>query len=681
MTAVQLADPPQARGTEVSLAIEGMTCGSCAARIEQRLNALDGVDARVNYATERARVQLSGAVSVDLVLAEVEAAGYGAHLAPALAGAEEERAEADRRVRYLGKRLAVAGILFMPLCDLSVVFSVDPAVRFDGWQWLLVVLAAPVVTWCAWPFHQAALRNARHGTLTMDTLVSMGVVAATAWSLYAMFALDAGHRAESVGFELAHSSGGAIYLDVAAGVTTFLLAGRFFEAWSRRRTGNALRSLAAVGAKEVSVLDADGFERRRPADRLEVGQRFVVRPGETVATDGEVVFGQAALDRSAMTGESVPVEVVPGDAVSGGTVSVDGRLVVRATRVGADTQLAQMVRLVEDAQNEKASVQRLADRISSVFVPAVLAMSACTLVGWLASGAGAEQAFSAALSVLIIACPCALGLATPTALMVASGQGARQGIFFKGYQALERSRQVDTVVLDKTGTLTAGRMGVTEVAAGAGVGRDQVLRWAGALEQASEHPVARAVAEAARREAGPLPPVEGFEARPGLGAAGTVEGHRLAVGPARAARGWAPPSAELAARVHPVGGVGPHGGAGRGGRRGGWGGRPLRRGAAVGSRGGPTAAGPGTALPAAHRRQRGHRPGGGRRRGDRRGGGRGPAGREGGAGPAPAGRGPFGGGGGRRRERRPGAGLRRPRTGRGVGDRRGHQRRRPHHRP
>ncbi len=547
MTAVQLADPPQARGTEVSLAIEGMTCGSCAARIEQRLNALDGVDARVNYATERARVQLSGAVSVDLVLAEVEAAGYGAHLAPALAGAEEERAEADRRVRYLGKRLAVAGILFMPLCDLSVVFSVDPAVRFDGWQWLLVVLAAPVVTWCAWPFHQAALRNARHGTLTMDTLVSMGVVAATAWSLYAIFALDAGHRAESVGFELAHSSGGAIYLDVAAGVTTFLLAGRFFEAWSRRRTGNALRSLAAVGAKEVSVLDADGFERRRPADRLEVGQRFVVRPGETVATDGEVVFGQAALDRSAMTGESVPVEVVPGDAVSGGTVSVDGRLVVRATRVGADTQLAQMARLVEDAQNDKASVQRLADRISSVFVPAVLAMSACTLVGWLASGAGAEQAFSAALAVLIIACPCALGLATPTALMVASGQGARQGIFFKGYPALERSRQVDTVVLDKTGTLTAGRMGVAEVAAGPGFGRDQVLRLAGALEQASEHPIARAVAEAARREAGPLPPVEGFEARPGLGAAGTVEGHRLAVGRPELLAGWDAPSAELGA--------------------------------------------------------------------------------------------------------------------------------------
>jgi cation-transporting P-type ATPase A/B/Cu+-exporting ATPase len=333
---------------------------------------------------------------------------------------------------------------------------------------------------------------------------------------------------------------------VAAGVTTFMLAGRFFEAWSKRRTGNALRSLAAVGAKEVSVLDDEGSERRRPADELAVGERFVVRPGETVATDGEVVFGRAALDRSAMTGESVPVEVVPGDAVSGGTVSVDGRLVVRATRVGGDTQLAQMARLVEDAQNEKASVQRLADRISSVFVPAVLVLAACTLLGWLASGASTEKAFSAALSVLIIACPCALGLATPTALMVASGRGARQGIFFKGYAALERSRQIDTVVLDKTGTLTTGKMTVAEVTSVPGVEPDQVLRWAGAVDQASEHLVAVAVAEAARRQGGPLPAVDQFEARTGLGASGIVDGRRVRVGRAELLAGWGAPGGVVA---------------------------------------------------------------------------------------------------------------------------------------
>ena len=543
MTAVQLTDAPGAQGSEVSLAIDGMTCGACAARIEQRLNALDGVEARVNFATERARVHFSGDADVASVVAEVEATGYGARVAPVLASADEERAEADRRVRYLGRRLIVAGLLFMPLCDVALAFSLDPSLRFDGWQWLLVALSAPVVTWCAWPFHKAALRGLRHGTFTMDTLVSMGVVAATVWSLYAIFALDAGGTGTS-----AQASGGDIYLDVAAGVTTFMLAGRFFEAWSRRRTGNALRSLAAVGAKEVSVLDEDGFERRRSTDELCVGQRFVVRPGETVATDGEVVFGQAALDRSAMTGEAVPVDVEPGDPVSGGTVSLDGRLVVRATRVGADTQLAQMARLVEDAQNEKASVQRLADRISAVFVPAVLAASACTLLGWLASGATAEQAFSAALSVLIIACPCALGLATPTALMVASGRGARQGIFFKGYSALERSRQVDTVVLDKTGTLTTGRMTVVDVAADDAIGPEQLLRWAGALEEASEHLVARAVAEAARHGSGPLPQVEGFETTTGLGAAGVVEGHVVRVGRAELLADWEPPNPVLAER-------------------------------------------------------------------------------------------------------------------------------------
>ena len=547
MTAVQLTDVPGAERTEVSLAIEGMTCGACAARIEQRLNAMEGVEARVNYATERARVSVGTGVPVERLVAEVRAAGYGARVAPALLDEADQRAEADRRVRSLGRRLVVAGLLFMPLCDLSVVFSLVPSVRFDGWQWLLLALAAPVVTWAAWPFHKAALRNLRHGTFTMDTLVSLGVVAATAWSLHAVFTTDTGPAVRSVGYVLSHQSGGSIYFDVAAGVTTFLLAGRFFEAWAKRRTGNALRALAAVGAKEVSVIDETGFERRRPAAALGVGQRFVVRPGETVATDGEVVFGHSALDRSAMTGESLPADVGPGDRVTGGTVSVGGRLVVRATKVGADTQLAHMARLVEDAQNEKAAVQRLADRIASVFVPAVVVMAVGTLAGWVVAGGPTEHALSAALSVLIIACPCALGLATPTALLVASGRGARQGIFFKGYLALERSRQVDTVVLDKTGTLTQGRMTLAEVAAAQGEDRAEVLRVAGALEQPSEHLIARAVAAAAAKEAGALPAVEGFTARPGLGATGTVEGRRVAVGRSGLFDGWAPVPAEVAA--------------------------------------------------------------------------------------------------------------------------------------
>lgn len=506
-----------------------MTCGACAARIQRRLNAIDGVEATVNYASERAKVVLGAEATVRQLVEEIRAVGYSAEPVPSLAPVDSSEV-ADRRARSLGRRLIVSAILFMPLSDLSFAFWLVPSLRFPHWQVLLLAIAAPVLTWAAWPFYRAAVRAARHGTSTMDTLVSLGIVAATLWSIYAMFWRDTTNVSRSAFFVIFHQAGGAIYLDVAAGVTTFLLAGRYFEAWSRRRTGNALRSLAALGAKEVSVLDEEGVERRCEIGALGEGDRFVVRPGETIATDGDVVSGQSSIDRSLMTGESLPLDVGPGDKVVGGTAAVGGRLVVRATKVGLDTQLAHMVRLVEDAQNEKASVQRLADRISGVFVPAVLVIALATLVTWLLAGGSSEQALSAALSVLIITCPCALGLATPTALLVASGRGARLGIFFKGYQALEASQQVDTVLLDKTGTVTEGKMAVTDVEGVRGVERAALLGWAGALEQASEHSVARAVAAAARQEVGTLPPVERFVALPGLGARGVVEGHCVSIG-------------------------------------------------------------------------------------------------------------------------------------------------------
>jgi P-type Cu+ transporter len=408
-------------------------------------------------------------------------------------------------------------------------FSLVPADRFPYWQWLVVALAAPVVTWAAWPFYSAAIAALRHHAATMDTLVSLGIVAATGWSVYSLLEGDE-PAARSLLFLIVHPSSGAIYFDVAAGVTTFVLAGRYFEALARRGTGNVLHSLAAIGARDAVVLDAAGSERRLPVSELQVGDRFVVRPGETVATDGEVVFGQSAIDRSAMTGEAVPVDVAPFDQVIGGTISVGGRLVVRATRVGRDTQLAQMIRLVEEAQNGKAAVQRLADRVSGVFVPGVLVCALLTLSGWLLFGGSSEQAFNAALSVLIIACPCALGLATPTALLVATGRGASLGIFFKNYESLEASRQVDTVVLDKTGTVTEGQMSVMDIEVVPGVGRARLLSWAGALEQASEHPVARAIAATATQEIGVLAPVDSFEALPGVGARGIVDGHKVSAG-------------------------------------------------------------------------------------------------------------------------------------------------------
>jgi P-type Cu+ transporter len=523
----QASSTPQ----EVDLSVQGMTCAACAARVEKTLNAIDGVHATVNFATERATVTAPASVPVGLLIDAVEQAGYNAEPLTRDVGEAGGNAtpEADR-FTYLRNRLIVALVFFVPLSDLSVLLSLFPAFRFPGWQWVLVVLAAPVVIWAAWPFHQAALKNARHGSVSMDTLVSLGITAACAWSLYAMFVLDNGQAGVSAWYLLLHASGGGIYLEVAASVTTFLLAGRLYEAKARRDAGDAMRQLAAAGARDACVLADDGTERWVPVAELRRGQRFVVRPGERIAADGQVEFGQSAVDRSMMTGESVPTDVAEGDAVTAGTVVMDGRLVVRAVRVGGDTQLAHLVALVEQAQSQKAAIQRLADRICGWFVPAVLVASGLTLAGWLAAGSPVEHAFSAALAVLIIACPCALGLATPAALMVACGRGAQLGIFIKRYEALESSRAVDTAVLDKTGTVTTGVMAVTGVQPASGTGRDLLLRYAGAVEQASEHPVAAAISGAARAELGPLTQAAGFTAMPGLGARGSVDGHEVIIG-------------------------------------------------------------------------------------------------------------------------------------------------------
>jgi Cu+-exporting ATPase len=523
---------------QVDLSIQGMTCAACAARVENKLNAIDSVRATVNFATERATVTAPASVPVTRLIEAVKQAGYGAEALLSgpggptgddLAGAAGGGPDAAR-VRYLKKRLIVALVFFVPLSDLSVLLSLFPSFRFAGWQWVLVVLAAPVVGWAAWPFHQAALRNARHGSVSMDTLVSLGITAACGWSLFAMFVLDRGQARVSAWYLLLHASGGGIYLEVAASVTTFLLAGRLYEARARRDAGDAMRELAAAGARDACVLGEDGTEHRVPVADLAAGQRFVVRPGERIAADGQVEFGESAVDRSMMTGESVPAEAAEGDLVTAGTVVVTGRLVVRAVRVGSDTQLAHLVALVEQSQSQKAAIQRLADRICGVFVPAVLVASGLTLAGWLAAGSPVEQAFSAALAVLIIACPCALGLATPAALMVACGRGAQLGIFIKRYEALESSRAVDTVVLDKTGTVTTGVMAVTGVQPVAGVSRQVLLAHAGAVEQGSEHPVAAAIARAAREQLGLLPQAGRFAALPGLGARGQVDGLEVIVG-------------------------------------------------------------------------------------------------------------------------------------------------------
>ncbi|MFF4860538.1 heavy metal translocating P-type ATPase [Streptomyces sp. NPDC001231] len=529
------ADRPGA--AEVELLIGGMTCASCAARVEKKLNRMDGVTATVNFATEKARVSYPTEVSVADLIATVVKTGYTAEEPPPPAAEpaadaesrpDAERAPRDPEAASLRGRLIVSALLAAPVVLLAMV----PALQFTYWQWLSLTLAAPVVVWGGLPFHRAALANARHGAATMDTLVSIGTLAAFAWSLWALFLGDAGMPGMRHEFRLTVSrvdAASTIYLEVAAGVVAFILLGRYLEARSKRRAGAALRALLELGAKDVSVL-RDGVETRIPVAALAVGDRFVVRPGEKIATDGTVVEGSSAVDASMLTGESVPVDVGPGDTVTGATVNAGGRLVVEAGRIGADTQLARMAQLVEDAQSGKAEVQRLADRISAVFVPVVLLIAVGTLLTWLFATGEVTAAFTAAVAVLIIACPCALGLATPTALMVGTGRGAQLGILIKGPEVLESTRRVDTVVLDKTGTVTTGRMTVQEVYAAEGTDEKQLLRLAGALEHASEHPIARAVAAGAEERVGPLPPVEHFENVPGRGVRGRVEGHDVAVG-------------------------------------------------------------------------------------------------------------------------------------------------------
>ncbi|MFD3838097.1 heavy metal translocating P-type ATPase, partial [Streptomyces sp. NPDC058642] len=520
---------------EVELAIGGMTCASCAARIEKKLNRMAGVTATVNYATEKAKVSYGGEVSVRDLIATVEKTGYTAQEPVPEEPADEP---VDHELRSLRERLVTAGLLALPVVAMAMI----PALQFAYWQWLSLTLAAPVVTYAAWPFHKAAFTNARHGAATMDTLISVGTLAAFGWSLWALFLGTAGTPGMTHPFELTIARGdgaGNIYLEAAAGVTAFILAGRYFEARSKRKAGAALRALLELGAKDVTVPRTDGSEQTLPVSELKAGTRFVVRPGEKIATDGTVVEGSSAVDASMLTGESVPVEVALGDAVAGATVNVGGRLVVEATRVGSDTQLARMAKLVEDAQNGKAAAQRLADRISAVFVPVVIALALGTLGFWLGNGAGLTAAFTAAVAVLIIACPCALGLATPTALLVGTGRGAQLGILIKGPEVLESTRKVDTVVLDKTGTVTTGRMTLLAVHTADGTGEADVLRLAGALEHASEHPVARAVAEGALAKLGALPTPEDFANVPGLGVQGIVEGHAVLVGRERLLAEWA----------------------------------------------------------------------------------------------------------------------------------------------
>ncbi|MGW0476654.1 heavy metal translocating P-type ATPase [Streptomyces coeruleorubidus] len=524
-------------GAEVELAIGGMTCASCAARIERKLNRMDGVTATVNYATEKAKVSYGGDVSVGDLIATVEATGYTAQ-EPAPPAGQDERAEEPDELRPLRQRLVTAVVLAVPVVAMAMI----PALQFEYWQWLSLTLAAPVVTYAAWPFHKAAFTNARHGAATMDTLISVGTSAAFLWSLWALFLGTAGTPGMTHPFELTierTDGAGNIYLEAAAGVTAFILAGRYFEARAKRKAGSALRALLELGAKDVTVLRADGREQTVPVGELRVGDRFLVRPGEKIATDGTVVEGSSAVDASMLTGESVPVEVGSGDPVTGATINVGGRLVVRATRVGADTQLARMARLVEDAQNGKAAAQRLADRISALFVPVVIALALGTLGFWLGNGVGLTAAFTAAVAVLVIACPCALGLATPTALMVGTGRGAQLGILIKGPEVLESTRRVDTVVLDKTGTVTTGRMTLLAVHTADGTDEAEVLRLAGALEHSSEHPIARAVADGALEKLGSLPTPEDFANVPGLGVQGVVEGHAVLAGRERLLGDWA----------------------------------------------------------------------------------------------------------------------------------------------
>jgi Cu+-exporting ATPase len=529
--------PLQTAPNQIELAVGGMTCASCAARIEKKLNKLDGVTATVNYATEKATIRYADGVTADDLIATVEQTGYTAKLPPPpqpAGDAEPDAVGPADELRGLRTRLWVSLVLTVPVIALAMV----PAWQFTYWQWLSLTLAAPVVAYGGLPFHRAAWVNLRHGAATMDTLVSLGTLAAFGWSLWALFFGTAGTpgMTHPFSFAIARSDGaGNIYLEAAAGVTVFLLAGRYFEARSKRTAGAALRALLHLGAKDVTVL-REAVEVRIPVDQLAVGDRFVVRPGEKIATDGTVEDGSSAVDASMLTGESVPVEVRPGDTVVGATVNAGGRLIVIATRVGADTQLSQMATLVEQAQTGKAPVQRLADRISGVFVPVVIALAVGTLGYWIGTGGGLTAAFTAAVAVLIIACPCALGLATPTALLVGTGRGAQLGILIKGPEVLENTRRIDTVVLDKTGTVTTGRMTLVDVIPADGQDGDELLRLTGALEAASEHPIARAVAAGATDRVGQLPPVTGFANVEGLGVTGTVDGRDIVVGRGRLLR-------------------------------------------------------------------------------------------------------------------------------------------------
>ncbi|MFC8283025.1 heavy metal translocating P-type ATPase [Streptomyces cyaneofuscatus] len=558
MASTAAAGTPAADASEAELMIGGMTCASCAARVEKKLNRMDGVTATVNYATEKARVTFAEGLELSDLVATVERTGYTARpLAPPKQEPEPkpepeqepdpdpapapsdapatstDAAEAEQAASLaaLRQRVVVSAVLSVPVVLLAMV----PALQFDSWQWLSLTLAAPVVIWGGLPFHRATWTNLRHGAATMDTLVSMGTLAAFGWSLWALFLGDAGMPGMRHGFDLTVSRADAsstIYLEVAAGVITFILLGRYLEARAKRRSGAALRALMHLGAKDVAVLRG-GTEVRVPADRLVIGDRFVVRPGEKIATDGRVVEGSSAVDASMLTGESVPVEVAAGDSVTGATINAGGRLVVEATRIGSDTQLARMARLVEDAQNGKAAAQRLADRISAVFVPIVIALALGTLGFWLGTGAGPTAAFTAAVAVLIIACPCALGLATPTALMVGTGRGAQLGILIKGPEVLETTRRIDTIVLDKTGTVTTGKMTLLAVHTADGTDENDVLRLAGAVEHSSEHPIAQAVAAGAVErlsDGSTLPTPEDFANIPGLGVQGVVDGHTVLVG-------------------------------------------------------------------------------------------------------------------------------------------------------
>lgn len=532
---VAVTDPDAT--TSIELTIGGMTCSSCAMRIEKKLNKMDGVTATVNYATEKAKVTFVDSISPSDLVATVEATGYTAQLpTPPVSAESSDEATPDTpphdEAAALRQRLIICTVLTVPVLLMSMI----PLLQFENWQWLSLVLASPVVVWGALPFHKAAWANAKHGAATMDTLISVGVSAAYLWSLWALFFGTAGMPGEKMTFSLMPSAqmGDALYLEVASAVTVFILAGRYFEAKAKRQSGAALRALLNLGAKDVAVVRGDGaarVETRIPVGQLVVGDLFVARPGEKIATDGVVVEGSSAVDASMLTGEPVPVEVTIGDTVVGATTNVGGRVVVRATRIGSDTQLAQMARLVEDAQNGKAPVQRLADRISAIFVPIVMALSVLTLAAWLLTGQSPQEAFTAAVAVLIIACPCALGLATPTALLVGTGRGAQLGILIKGPQVLESTRAVDTIVLDKTGTVTSGRMSLHDVLPADEENRDEILRLAGALEDASEHPIAAAIAHAARTASvDALPPVEGFANEAGKGVSGVVDGRAVVAG-------------------------------------------------------------------------------------------------------------------------------------------------------